>query len=177
MTADAAVCLDNVAKITLAKIFAHTRELVFDAEKKTLDPNDLAHGMRLAFSPELYAEAASAAAAAVATYKERLEKAAGKVSTRSDKAGLCMPVARVEKHMVEVLGVTRKTDSSAVYLTGAVEHVLRTVIAASGAEATAQKKHRLTQLHIARAVAAVPGLGLLYKDCIFVLDPKKYRTK
>nr|QBK86759.1 MAG: histone 2A-domain-containing protein [Marseillevirus LCMAC103] len=171
ITADASACFNNLINITLAKIFNNMDILTAESDRKTLSWKDVDAAIQLTFDGPLYKASTSFASEAVSTYK------AGTATPRSDRAGLILPVTRIEKAMMTSLRATRKTDTSAVFLAGSVENVVRALFKATGDRAAAQRKQRLTQLHISRAIDGDPTFAALYQNCILTLDPKKHKTK
>ena len=176
LTADGSDCFNTMINITLAKIFQNMDILTTQSDRKTLNLKDVDAALRLTFDPSLYAAANTYAASAVTAYSGD-GKEPKSATTRSNRAGLILPVTRIETLMMNTLRAKRKTATSAVFLTGSVENVMRRLFKATGEEAAAQRKQRLTQLHISRAVDADPSLAALYQNCILTLDPKRSKAK
>ncbi len=168
ITGEAADCLDSLIKVLLKKIVANTIVLLAEVDRKTIGQKDIEHALRLTFARSLFESSTVDAVQAVNKYKADTTK---QTSTRSEKAGLKLPVTRIEKILMnEMRGIKRKTDTSAVYLVAAVESVTRELYVLAGREAVALNKARLTSLHITRAVNNSDAYKQLYGDCILVLD-------
>lgn len=142
------------------------------ADKKTISHRDIHHAIRLTFKYPLFNSSTTYAANAVKTYKTKSSASPAHIATRSEKAGLVLPVTRIEKIFMENLKKPRrKTDTVAVYLVGAIENVVLELYRGADYEVTQVKKHRLTPLYITRAIHNNPSLAELYHDCILIRDP------
>ena len=142
------------------------------ADKKTISHRDIHHAIRLTFKDTLFNSSNTYAANAVKTYKTKSTSSPAHISTRSEKAGLVLPVTRIEKIFMENLKKPkRKTDTVAVYLVGAIENVVLELYRGADYEVNQVKKHRLTPLYITRAIHNNPSLSELYHDCILMRDP------
>ena len=143
------------------------------ADKKTISHRDIHHAIRLTFKYPLFDSSTAYAANAVKTYKTKSLPSPAHIATRSEKAGLVLPVTRIEKIFMENLKKPRrKTDTVAVYLVGAIENVVLELYRGADYEVTQVKKHRLTPLYITRAIHNNPSLSELYHDCILMHDPE-----
>ena len=172
LTAEASDCMDVLIKITIGKIIHNMNMLLTVADKKTISHRDIHHAIRLTFKDALFNSSNTYAANAVKTYKTKSTSSPAHISTRSEKAGLVLPVTRIEKIFMENLKKPkRKTDTVAVYLVGAIENVVLELYRGADYEVTQVKKHRLTPLYITRAIHNNPSLSELYHDCILMRDP------
>ena len=178
LTAEASDCMDNLIKITIGKIINNMNMLLSVADKKTISKRDIHHAIRLTFKEPLFASSATYATKAVETYKNKLSATPPLIATRSEKAGLVLPVTRIEKLFMDNLKKPkRKTDTLAVYLVGAIENVVLELYRGAGQEISQVKKHRLTPLYITRAIHNNPSLSDLYRDCILINDTSTLKPK
>ena len=169
LTAEASECMDVLIKITIKKIIHNMNMLLSVVDKKTISQRDIHHAIRLTFQHSLLVSSNTYASKAVETYKNKLSSSL--VATRSEKAGLVLPVTRIEKIFMDNLEKPkRKTDTLAVYLVGSIENVVLELYTAAGREVSQDKKHRLTPLYITRAIHNNPSLADLYRDCILMND-------
>ncbi|XP_047491440.1 histone H2AX-like [Penaeus chinensis] len=101
--------------------------------------------------------------------KKSTSKAAEAVKrhTKQQKAGLILPVARIERYLRAGQWNPRTSPLSAVYIAAALEHVLRRILALSMAWADAMHRVRITPLIVALAVRADPELNALLGDAMF----------
>ncbi len=184
LTAEASECMDILIKITIGKIINNMNMLLSVADKKTISQRDIHHAIRLTFKHPLFTSSTTYAMKAVETYKNKVSNTPPLIATRSEKAGLVLPVTRIEKIFMDNLKKPkRKTDTLAVYLVGAIENVVLELYTGAGHEVSQVKKHRLTPLYITRAIHNNPSLSDLYRDCILISDtsiwlnqkPKKKR--
>ena len=183
LTSEASECMDILIKITIGKIINNMNMLLSATDKKTISQRDIHHAIRLTFKYPLFSSSTTYAMKAVETYKNK-QSTTPLIATRSEKAGLVLPVTRIEKIFMDNLKKTkRKTDTLAVYLVGAIENVVLELYTGAGHEVEQVKKHRLTPLYITRAIHNNPSLSDLYRDCILMSDnsilviqkPKKKR--
>ena len=171
LTAEASDCMDVLIKITIGKIINNMNMLLSVADKKTISQRDIHHAIRLTFKKPLFSSSTIYAMKAVETYKSKLSTTPPLIATRSEKAGLVLPVTRIEKIFMDNLKKPkRKTDTLAVYLVGAIENVVLELYTGAGHEVEQVKKHRLTPLYITRAIHNNPSLSDLYGDCILMSD-------
>ena len=141
--------------------------LLTTTDKKTISQRDIHHAIRLTFKQPLFRSSATYATKAVETYKNKVSTSPPIIATRSEKAGLVLPVTRIEKMFMDNLKKPkRKTDTLAVYLVGAIENVVLELYRGADYEIMQVKKHRLTPLYITRAIHNNPSLSELYQDCI-----------
>ena len=172
LTAQAAECMDILIKITIGKIIQNMNMLLTVVDKKTISHRDIHHAIRLTFKESLFDSSTTYASNAVRTYKTKAASSPSHISTRSEKAGLVLPVTRIEKIFMDNLKKPkRKTDTVAVYLVGAIENVVLELYRGADYEVAKVKKHRLTPLYITRAIHNNPALSELYHDCILMHDP------
>ena len=170
LTAEASDCMDVLIKITIGKIINNMNMLLSATDKKTISQRDIHHAIRLTFKYPLFSSSTTYAMKAVETYKNK-QSTTPLIATRSEKAGLVLPVTRIEKIFMDNLKKPkRKTDTLAVYLVGAIENVVLELYTGAGHEVEQVKKHRLTPLYITRAIHNNPSLSDLYRDCILTSD-------
>ncbi len=171
LTAEASECIDLLIKITIGKIIKIMNLLLVTTDKKTVSQRDIHHAMRLTFKHPLFCSSAVYASKAVETYKNKVGAPSPLIATRSEKAGLVLPVTRIEKIFMDNLKKpNRKTDTLAVYLVGAIENVVLELYKGAGREVSQVKKHRLSPLFITKAIRNNPSLSELYGDCILMCD-------
>ncbi|XP_063593071.1 histone H2A-like [Penaeus indicus] len=101
--------------------------------------------------------------------KKSTSKAAKPVKRlrKEQKAGLILPVARIERRLRTGQWNPRTSPIAAVYIAAAVEHVLRRILALSMVWAEAMERVRVTPLFVALAVKADPELDALLGDAMF----------
>ncbi|ROT79966.1 histone H2A [Penaeus vannamei] len=87
--------------------------------------------------------------------------------SKAQKAGLILPVARIERYLRAGQWNPRTSPLSAVYISATLEHILRRILAQSMAWADAMKRVRITPLFIALAVKADPDLNDLLGNTMF----------
>ncbi|XP_037792845.1 probable histone H2A.3 [Penaeus monodon] len=101
--------------------------------------------------------------------KKSTSKAAEPVrrQRKEKRAGLILPVGRMERQLRAGQWNPRTSPVSAVYIAAALEHVLRRILAQSMAWADAMQRVRVTPLFVALAVKADPELDALLGDVMF----------
>lgn len=83
------------------------------------------------------------------------------------KAGLILPVARIERYLRTGQWNPRTSPLSAVYLSAALETILRRILSLAIIWTDAMKRIRITPLFIALAIKADPALKALLSEAMF----------
>ena len=86
---------------------------------------------------------------------------------KSLRAGLQFSVPRVQKLMMRMSSVQRKTGTAAVYITAACEYLMAEILELAGNVARDRKRVRITPRHVKIAIYADEELRIFYKDTIF----------
>mmetsp|Transcript_54510 Transcript_54510/g.74506 ORF Transcript_54510/g.74506 Transcript_54510/m.74506 type:complete len:160 (-) Transcript_54510:452-931(-) len=108
--------------------------------------------------------------------------------SRSARAGLQFPVARIARHLKQQKLANRVGAGSAVYLAAVLEYLCAEVLELAGNAASDNKKRRITPRHIQLAVRNDEELSKLLKNTTIasggvlpnihaVLLPKKQKSK
>lgn len=82
--------------------------------------------------------------------------------SKSQRARLNLPVARIKKHMHERGSANRVSVASSIYMTAVAEYVLAEVLQLSGNAARANKRQRIVPRHIQLAIRNDEELNRLF---------------
>lgn len=91
-----------------------------------------------------------------------------KSQTRSERAGLDLPVARLHNHMKMHANGKHISETAPVFATAAIEHILGVIERSAGEYADRDKKPRITPRHIMLAVRESPQLAEAFSSFIFL---------
>ncbi len=162
-------CLNNLVEITVQKIMVGVDRILLATSKKTVNARDIQDAVRLTLPGELCKHAVSEGTKAVVKYNG--SKAAGmpgdKPVMKSSRAGLCFSVPRIQKLMMRMSVVQRKTGVAAVYITAVCEYLMAEIMELAGNIARDSKRVRITPRHIKLAVCNDEELKVFYKDTVF----------
>ena len=86
--------------------------------------------------------------------------------SRSQRAGLHLPVSRADRMLRQTCKVARVTSTAAVYLTGVVEYLVAETIELAGNIAADNKRKRIVPRHIHLAVRSDTELSNVFKNAI-----------
>jgi histone H2A len=187
LSSESLIQLNNLVRFCLFRIMRDVNTLMSNSngQKKTVGSREIQTAIRTCFPGELAKHAVSEGTKAVVKYtasiqskledaskksKSSKSKGRGKPHSRSFKAGLQFPVTRTEKIMMECATSKRKTATSAVYLTAAIEYMTAEVIELAGNAARHYKKHRITPRHILLAIRNDEELSAFYSAKYVILS-------
>lgn len=110
-------------------------------------------------------------------------------TSKQTKAGLVLPVARVEKRFRSAKVSKQVGTTASIYLTGVIEHVLASAMTSANSYADAKKTKRLSDTHLISAVRSDPDTARLFAGFSFassseapsamdmILPPKEARER
>jgi len=87
-----------------------------------------------------------------------------KRTSRSSRAGLVLPISRVEKHLRKRRLTSRTSQGAPVYLTGAMEYVIETCLTRIVDAMMSDGRQRIMPKHVHQALARDPELSKLVKS-------------
>ena len=99
-------------------------------------------------------------------------KPRGKSVSKSQKAGLTLPVARLNKAMKQTSGMKRVGGSAPVYMTAVIEYIIAEVVEMAGNHTKKGKRKRITPEDISIGVRSDEELAKLCRDVAFYTGDK-----
>jgi histone H2A len=140
--------------------------------KKTITIKDIQSAVQLNLTGELIKNSVHDGAEAINRYNESINKRKESdektiTMSRSTMAGLLLPITRIEKIMMELVTVNRKSNTAAVYLAAVCEYLLVEVMISAKNIATDKHKVRITPRHIMLAVNDNDDLKKIYGNTVF----------
>jgi histone H3/H4 len=134
---------NNLIKITISKIMENVNKIMSRGTRATISPKEVESALMLTLPEQLASTAIAAGQEAVTSYiSHKSEK--GKAEQRSVRAGLILPVPRIENMMMEIAVAKRKSATAAVYLAAAVQKLMSEVIQMAAKHAAEGKRRRIT---------------------------------
>lgn len=174
LSGDALSSLNNYIRILIKKITDVVNTLITrSGGRKTISAREIQTAVRLCFPENLAKYAVKDGVKAVTKYNSTKDERAqqsqkGKLApiSKSKVAGITFPVTRVENIMMELSIISRKSESSAVYLAAVLEYVIAEILEVSGNVARDYKKVRITPRHIKLGILNDNDLSELFKGTI-----------
>lgn len=179
MKGDAEIAMTNLIIITIKKITCAINQLVSRSGVKTIKEKEVAAAINIVFSGSIRAEAVKNSEKAIQKFTNSMEKdntenkegndveGEHKAIRRSERAGLIIDIARVENLMyTQIFDDKRKGSLAAVYMTAALEHIIKTILSCAGNITKEYKKKRITPAHIKLSIYSNNDLCELYNDTI-----------
>lgn len=99
-----------------------------------------------------------------------------KSTSKQTKAGLVLPVARIEKRLRSAKIAKQVGTSASIFLTGVVEHVLTSAMTSANSYADAKKTKRLADAHLISAVRSDPDTARLFAGFSFASSTEAPRA-
>ena len=130
--------------------------------KKTVSARHVQTAVRLFVPGELAKHAVSEGTKAVVKY-HNTDKTRGRSTTRSMRAGLQFPVAKVETMLRAKLSGFNMGQATAVYMAAVLEYLTAEILELAGNAARDNKRVRIVPRHIMLAVRNDEELNKLYQ--------------
>jgi histone H2A len=177
MTGDSLSELNNIARLSLARLMDYCNHLLLNSKRKTLSSKQVITAVKLWFPEEMaknmIKEAETSSKRYLSVRKERLKEAKNLKKgeklppmTRASMARIIFPPTRVENVMKDMSLVQRKTESSSIVMATILEYIIASILKLSADEAINSKKRRITPRHITLAIHSDPCWRDFFDDCI-----------
>jgi histone H2A len=177
MTGDSLSELNNIARLSLARLMDYCNHLLLNSKRKTLSSKQVTTAVKLWFPEEMaknmIKEAEKSSKRYLSVRKERLKEAKNLKKgeklppmTRASMARIIFPPTRVENVMKDMSLVQRKTESSSIVMATILEYIIASILKLSADEAINSKKRRITPRHITLAIHSDPCWRDFFDDCI-----------
>jgi histone H2A len=170
MTEEAKSTFDNFIKMVINKINHHTdivlrHTKVGQKTKSTVTAREVKSAVWLTVKGQLAEIAVEQGEKAVLNFNAY--KSGGETSSIQSKADLYFPVTRIkERFMRTQLSANRIGNDAAVFLTAVVEYLTGELVKLSAKQADMEKKKRIKEKHIKRAVLSDLELHELTEDAV-----------
>ena len=172
MTGESLSTMTNITKFQIRVLMEKVNRLRQTADLKTITAREIQAAVPFVYKGELAKYAISEAQKAVTKYNTTppAPKTAGGAKnapvSRGSRAGLTFPVTRIGKIMDELSTASRKSDSSAVYLTAVIEYVNGQILEQAGNMARDNNRVRILPRYITLPIAADAELAATFKNVI-----------
>jgi histone H3/H4 len=172
MTGDSLSTMNNLVHILFCKIATALNRLMRNADRKTISSREVSCAIRLSLSGELQKETIKICGEKLTAYTSakawRVENKSKdkKPVSRSAMSGLLFPVTRIQTLLMNMTTANRKSDTAAVCLTSALEHICAKILLLSGTIAQQTHKKRITTRHIMLSIHDDLDLSRLYCNTI-----------
>jgi histone H2A len=171
---DALATINNLVKIIIKDLVAVTNLLLLSSSKTTLSSKEIRYAVNIVFHDYLAKAAIANGEGAVKIYNEgkfqRSKTLTGSQEGKKRKpiakreiAKLNFPVTRVQHAMMMVSTVSRKSETSAVYMAAVLEYIAGELLKLAGNLAREQKKVRITTRHLKLIILNDEELNHLFR--------------
>lgn len=180
LTGDAVSLINNIIRILISGFVTRINKLMIHSKnKKTIDEWEVEYAILL-HAPEGYCkDVVASGKAAVERYKaakaeriaesqRRRDSGEGKLepAQRAGLAEIFFPITRIDNIMVQLASTKRRSGTSAVMLTAAIEHIIKHILQLAGSSTSDNKRVRIIPRHIKMAIEHDPHLNQLFKNVI-----------
>lgn len=165
----ASFIIDSIIKVQLETFTVECKKSSIDRATSTISIEDIKYCLRMMIPSDLQPYANGKILKACEMYKDSCPAKTEKTSTskthtsRSRKAGLILPISRVEKYVKKFIGNTRVTKMFLVAMTAFLEYISEEILDGTYEEAASSKKSILTTIHLYKSISKDECIGAIIK--------------
>lgn len=174
MSGEAKTVSNNLMKIFASRLMQRANILATTDESKTLGLRDFENAISiwLVKYPEYTKDLLDYAHQAVEKFQtsvkstEKSENGTAKPLLKSTKAGITMPVTRLEHYLRKVTLRDNVSERASVFFAAVLDKVCQDICSSAGVKAVEEKKQRVTHKHISQAIKTNPSLSFVFSDTV-----------
>lgn len=168
LTKEANLTINLMLMSLMSRLMHQANIVILSVDKKTVSSREIQAAVRLLLPGELSRHAVSEGTKAITKYTKSLqEKTKSETAvTKHSRAGLVIPVARIDNMMRTGSVVDRASDGAAVYMAAVIEYIAAEILELSGNAARDNKRSRISPRFIQLALHNDDELRELYKNSI-----------